>query len=119
VGKIKIVVGLCVFAFVISVGWQIASCEFDNYLLKDDLKDVAAMGAARIGLDKPESDDDLRAAVIHRAAEHHIRLVPDQILVRRSGSRDNPTVFLAAKYQAHVWMPGLALIVHYTATSKG
>jgi hypothetical protein len=118
VGKIKVIAGLVMFALVMSTGWQIAFCEFNNYLLKDDLKDVSAMGAARIGLDKPESDDDLRAAVIHRAAEHHVRLVPDQILVRRSGTHDNPVIFLAAKYQARVWMPGFALIVHYTATSK-
>ena len=117
--KIKIVAGLCVFAFVMSTGWQIASCEFNNYLLKDDLKDVAAMGGTRIGMADPQSDNQLRAAVIHRAAQHHMHLVPDQIVVRRSGSRDNPVVFLAAKYQAQVWMPGFALIVHYTATSRG
>lgn len=117
--KIKIIAGLCVFVFLMSIGWQIASMEFDNYLLKDDLKDVAAMGGARIGLDRPESDDDLRAAVIHRAAEHHMRLVPDQIVVRRSGTKDNPIVFLAAKYQARVWIPGFALVFHYTATSRG
>ena len=106
------------FALVMSTGWQIASMEFDNYLLKDELKDVAAMGGARIGLDRPESDDDLRAAVIHRAAEHNVFLVPDQIVVRRSGSQDHPVVFLAARYQARVWMPGFALIFHYTATSR-
>ena len=115
---LKTIVGMCVFAFVLSTGWQIASCEFNNYLLKDDLKDVAAMNGSRIGLGDPQSDGELRAAVIHRAAEHHMRLAPDQIVVKRSGSRENPRVFLVAKYQAQVWMPGFALIVHYTATSR-
>jgi len=118
VKQIKVIAGLCVFAFVMSTGWQIASCEFRNYLLKDDLKDVAAMGASRIGFDGPGSDDDLRAAVIRRAKDQGIRLVPEQILVRRSGSRDNPVVFIAAKYQARVWLPGFALVFHYTATSR-
>ena len=118
-GKIKAVAGICVFALVVSTGWQIATCEFHNFLLKDDLKDVAAMGGSRIGLVGPKSDNDLRAAVIHRAAEHNIHLVPNQILVRRSGTMENQVVFLAAKYQAHVVMPGFALVFHYTATSKG
>ena len=118
-GKIKIVAGICVFVLVVSTGWQIATCEFHNYLLKDDLKDVAAMGGSRIGLAGPRSDNDLRAAVIHRAAQYGIHLVPDQILVRRSGPKDEPVVFLAARYQAHVVMPGFALIFHYTATSRG
>jgi hypothetical protein len=118
VKQIKIIVALCVFAFFLSTGWQIASCEFNNYLLRDDLKDVAAMGGSRVGLSQPQSDSDLRAAVIHRAAQHHLHLVPDQILVRRGGTQDDPTVFMAAKYQARVWMPGFALVFHYTATSK-
>lgn len=116
--KIKVIVGFCLFALVMSSGWQIASCEFSNYLLKDDLKDVAAMGGAQIGMVAPESDADLRDAVIHKALLHNIHLVPGQILVRRSGTQDHPVVFLAAKYQARVWMPGFALVFHYTATSK-
>lgn len=117
-GKIKVIVGLFVFVFVLSTGWQIASCEFNNYLLKDDLKDVAAMGGSRIGMAAPQSDTDLRDAVIHKAALHNIHLVPDQILVRRSGTEEHPIVFLAAKYRARVWMPGFALVFRYTATSK-
>lgn len=115
---IKTIVGFLVFAFVMSTGWQIASCEFDNYLLRDDLKDVAAMGGSRIGMADPQSDNELRAAVIHRAAQHHLVLTPQQILVRRAGTPENPTVFMAAKYQARVWMPGFSMVFHYTATSK-
>jgi hypothetical protein len=31
-------------------GWQIAACESAKIELKDDLKDIAPMGPARIGL---------------------------------------------------------------------
>jgi len=117
VKKIKIIVGLALFSLITSTGWQIAACEIANYELKDELKDVASMGGSRIGLAGPGSDDELRAAVIRRAAGHDIALEPDQIEVERSGSKEAPLVFLTAKYQARIWMPGLALIVHYTATS--
>jgi hypothetical protein len=119
VGKIKVIAGLCLFVLVISTGWQIASCEFNNYLLKDDLKDLAAMTASRIGLAGPQSETDMRAAIIGKAREHNIHIEPDQIFVRWSGTSEHPLVFLAAKYQAHVFVPGFALVFHYTATSKG
>jgi len=100
------------------MAWQIASCEFNNYLLKDDLQDVAAMGGSRIGMAAPQSDADLRDVVIYKASLHNIHLMPNQVVIRRSGSEEHPIVFLAAKYQARVWMPGFALVFHYTATSK-
>lgn len=115
--KIKVIVGLILFAFVLSTGWQLAACEFANFQLRDDLKDVAAMGGSRIGLLAEASDSDLRDAVIRRAAQHNIRLAPNQILVQRSGTTENPKVFLAAKYRARVVMPGFSLIFHLNATS--
>jgi len=117
VKTIKIIVGLVVFVLVMSTGWQLAACEFANYELRDDLRDVAAMGGSRIGLLAESSDSDLREAVIRRAAQHGIHLVPDQILVQRSGTAENPKVFLSAKYRARVVMPGISLIFHLKATS--
>lgn len=118
VGKIKIIIGLVVFAFVMSTGWQLASCEFANYELRDDLKDMAAMGGVRVGLMAEASDADLREAVIRRAAQHDIHLAADQILVQRSGTAENPTIYLAAKYRARVVVPGFSLIFHLKATSR-
>lgn len=115
--KIKVIVGLVLFAFVMSTGWQLAACEFANFQLRDDLKDVAAMGGSRIGLLAEASDNDLRDAVIRRAAQHDIHLASNQILVQRSGTAENPKVFLAAKYRARVIMPGFSLIFHLKATS--
>ena len=101
-----------------STGWQLAACELVNYELRDDLKDVAAMGGSRIGLLAQSSDNDLRDAVIRRAAQHDIHLAADQILVERSGTTENPTIFLAAKYRARVVVPGFSLIFHLKATSR-
>jgi len=117
VDKVKIIVGLAVFLLFVSTGWQIACCELANYELKDDLKDVASLGGARIGLAAEESDDQLREAVIRKAAAHDIVLEPEQITVSRSGTGEEQTVFLAARYRAAVWMPGVQLVIHLTATS--
>ncbi|HKF02836.1 MAG TPA: hypothetical protein VKB49_11005 [Candidatus Sulfotelmatobacter sp.] len=114
---IKIIVGLVVFAFVMSTGWQLAACEFANYQLRDDLRDVATMGSSRLGVLAESSDGDLREAVIRRAGQHGIHLVADQILVQRSGTTEHPVIFLAAKYRARVVMPGFSLIFHLKATS--
>jgi hypothetical protein len=78
---------LIVFAFVASTVWQVASCEIANYELKDDLKDIASMGGARIGLAAQLSDDELWATVIRKAAGHDIVLEPEQITVMRARRR--------------------------------
>jgi hypothetical protein len=80
---------LIVFAFVASRLWQVASCEIANYELKDDLKDIASMSGARIGLAAQQSpDDELRATVIRKAA-------------------------------GRFWMPGMAVVFRFTASSAG
>jgi hypothetical protein len=118
VEKIKVIAGFCLFGLLLATGWQIGTCQLNNFLLKDDLKDLAAMNASRIGLAGPESDADLRAMVIRKARAHSIYINPDQIVLVWSGSREKPEVFIATKYKARVFLPGFALVFHYTATSK-
>ncbi len=115
--KVQIIVGGVAFLLFLTLAWQIASCELANLELKDELKDVAAMGGSRIGLLAKSSDDELRDAVVRRAAEHGIRLGTDQVFVERSGTEDHPQVFLATRYQSRVTMPGFSIIFHFTATS--
>ena len=109
--------GLVLCALFVSTGWQVAACEYANYELKDDLKDVASLGAARIGLGAQQSDEQLRATVIRKAATHEIVLDPEEITVTRSGTGETQTVFLAAHYGARVWLPGFRLVIHFTASS--
>jgi len=118
VAKVKFIVGLIFFLLILSTGWQIASCELANIQLKDELHDVAIMGGSEIGLLAGASDDDLRDSVIRRAAEHRIRLRREQIIVRRGGTETRHTVFLATKYKTRVSIPGLSLVIHFSATSE-
>ncbi|HXJ88796.1 MAG TPA: hypothetical protein VMS18_18395 [Candidatus Binatia bacterium] len=115
--RIKIIVGLLLCALLVSTGWQVAACEYANYELKDDLKDVASLGAARIGLGAQQSDEQLRAAVMRKAAAHDIMLEPEEITITRSGTGETQTVFLAADYRTRVWVPGFRLVIHFMASS--
>ncbi|HTS08182.1 MAG TPA: hypothetical protein VMP68_21605 [Candidatus Eisenbacteria bacterium] len=116
--KLKIIAGLLLFLLVISTAWQIASCELANYELKDDLKDVAALAGSRIGLLAESSDDDLRDAVIRRAVRHDIHLWRNQIRVQRSGTEENPAMFLEVRYRARIVFPGASLVFHFKTTSE-
>lgn len=117
-GKVKIILAVILLALVVSIGWQIAACEFVNYELQEDLKDVASLSAARIGLAAPSSDESLRADVIRRAAQLDIPLEPEQVMVERSGTSDAPAVEIAADYRVRIVLPGGSLLLHFTPTSR-
>jgi len=114
---IKIILVLIVFAFIASTVWQVASCEIANYELKDDLNDIASMSGARIGLSAQQSDDDLRATVIRKAARHDIVLEAEQIAVKRSGTVEAPVVVLEVRYRRRVWGPEVAVVFRFAASS--
>lgn len=116
-GKVKVIVVCALLVLLASTGWQIAACEIANYELQDELKDLASLNSARIGLAAPKSDDDLREAVISKAREHDIALVPSQITVRRWGSSEAPVVYLAVNYKAHIALPGYSLTIRFKPTS--
>jgi hypothetical protein len=118
VRKVKVILGLLLFALIASVVWQLVACEIANAEFKDELKDVASLSGARIGLAAQQTDDDLRASVIRKAASHDIRMTPQQILIRRSGSEEDPHIYLMAKYRERIWVPGVALVLHFTAASE-
>jgi len=117
VGKVKVIVVFVLLALLASTGWQIAACEIANYELQDELKDLASLNSARIGLAAPKSDDDLREAVISQARAHGIVLAPGQVIVRSSGSNEAPVVYLAANYKARIALPGYSFTIRFKPTS--
>jgi hypothetical protein len=82
---VKYVFGIAVLFAILGVGWQIGVAELHNFELQDDLKDLSAQMGFRTGAAPPLSDDDLRAAVIRKAARYDIELAPQQVTVRRGG----------------------------------
>jgi hypothetical protein len=116
-GKAKLILGLAILGLVVAAGWQIASCEIANLELQTDMRDIAAQVASRIGLEAPNSDEDLRNAVIHKAEEHDIQLEPVQVTVQHTGSGKTSAINIAADYKARVNLLVYSFTLHFTPSS--
>lgn len=116
--KLKIISWLIVLALLVSTSWQLVGCELANYELRDDLRDIGSLLGTRVGMTEVKSDDDLRQAVVRKAAEHNIMLAPEQVTVERAGTSDAPLVYLTADYTARVDLPGKTLVLHFTPTNR-
>jgi hypothetical protein len=57
------------------------------------------------------------ATVVRKAEGHEIVLEPEQITVARGGAGETQTLSLEAKYGVRIWLPGLRLVIHFTAAS--
>lgn len=115
--KPKLILGLAAIAVAIIASWQIASCELANLELREDLRDLAAQNAHRIGLAPPKSDEDFRSEVIRLAKEHEIQLQPDQVTVQRSGLERAPIIYLAVDYNVRLGLPGFSLALQFNPSS--
>jgi hypothetical protein len=111
---IKIVLGLAVFYVLFSAVWQISACELANYELKDDMQDMAAQLGLRVGLSEVPSDDELRDAVVSKAAKYGISLVPTQVTLLRDGYGKNAHMYFAADYSVSINLPGYSFDMHFT-----
>jgi hypothetical protein len=118
VSKFKIISVLIGLAFLVSTGWQFAGCELANYELRDDLRDIGSLLGTRVGMTDVKSDEDLRQAVIRKAAEHNIVLEPQQVTVERSGTSEAPAIYISADYTVRVDLPGKTFLLHFTPTNR-
>lgn len=100
-----------------SLAWQIAACELADTEFQDEITDIASLNSSRIGLASPKSDDDLREAVIEKARTHDISVDPSHIMVKRSGTSENPQVFLAVDYKDRIGLPVLGVTFAFHTTS--
>jgi hypothetical protein len=81
--KLILIVILALFVIAVAIGWQFGSAYLDNIELHDDVRDVAAQNGVNIGLYSPRTDDEVRQELIRTAAEHGLRLQPDQISLQK------------------------------------
>jgi len=116
-GKVKLILGLAILSLVVAIAWQLASCEIANLELQTDMRDIAAQVASRIGLEAPNSDEELQNAVIHKAEEHDIELEPAQVTVQRTGSGKTLAIYLAADYKVRVNLLLYSFTVRFTPSS--
>jgi hypothetical protein len=113
----KLILGLVVLVLAIIAGWQMASCELANLQFREELRDIAAQGGARIGLLSFNTDAELREAVIREAKKHEIQLAAEQITVERTGTPPAEIIYLSADYRARVKLPGFSFTLHFHPSS--
>ena len=115
----KYLFGIALVVAVIMAGWEFLEPEVTNMIFQDELSDTAAQVGWRTGVTGPRSDEELRSLVILKAAKHDIVLAPKQVFVRRDGTPDYPTWYIAVDYTVKADLLLFSLPLHFTPTSKG
>jgi hypothetical protein len=78
--------------------WRIIEPEVTNLVFRDEVRDTAAQLGWRTGYTGPRSEGELRDLVIAKAARHDIALLPQQVTVRREGTQEAPSWYIAVDY---------------------
>lgn len=114
---VKVIFGLAVLVLAGTAAWQIGAWEIANTNLQDDLRDMGTQAGARIGVVAPNSDEEMKTAVIRKAKERGVELSPVQITLRRIGSGERTTFYLAADYTVPVNLGLFSFRLHFTPSS--
>lgn len=115
--QVKVIFGLAVFVLAASAAWQVAAWEIANTNLQDDLRDMGMQAGTHIGVVAPIPDEEMTRAIIRKAKEHGVELSPAQITVRRVGSGQTTTFYIAADYTVPVNLVLFSFRLHFTPSS--
>lgn len=113
--RVQILVGLAILVLAVSTGWQMFSAFYGNLELGEDLQDISANVATRIGLSAPSSEDELRSFVIKKAEDRGIRLEPSEVTVNVTGEGKSTVISLAADYHVKINMVVYSFPMHFQA----
>ena len=115
----KYVFWIAIVVAVVIAGWETLEPEITNIVFQDELHDMAAQLGWRTGMSAPNSDEELRNIVIRKAEKHEIPLEPKQVTVRRSGTPENPVLYIAVDYTVTVNLLVYSFRLHFSPTSAG
>jgi hypothetical protein len=93
--KLRAIIFLLVIAGGIYVGWNMIPPYFNKFQFQDDLDDLVRRSSYM-----PVPDDDLKQAVIKKAAARDIIIKENQIMLSRVAN----TVAISVHYSVHVDM---------------
>ncbi|HXX45533.1 MAG TPA: hypothetical protein VEJ38_12445 [Candidatus Acidoferrales bacterium] len=118
--KLVLIAGLAILAIAVVVGWQFAVIYVNNVELHDDLKDASAQNGVNIGLNAPKSEDEMRKEVIATAAEHGLRLQPDQITLKKYTEPSTARVWydITVDYTASINLLVYSYKLHFVQSNK-
>jgi hypothetical protein len=117
-GKEKLILGSAFLMLAVIAGWQIASCEWANFELHEDLRDLTSQLGSRYGYVPPSTDEQLRSDVIREAKDHQIELEPSQVTVQRTGTAQAPIIYLAVDYKVRLKLLGCSFTLRFTPSSS-
>lgn len=116
--RVTIILGVAVLVLIVFAGWQIGTCELANMNLQEEMHDLASQAGTHMGVvPPPSSDEDVSRAIIRRAKEHGIELVPAQVTVRRTNPGEKSTLYVAADYTVAVNLAFFSFNLHFTPSS--
>ena len=116
--NLKIILGAAVLVLAVSTGWQVGSSVVANMNFQEDLRDMGSQAGAHFGYAAPNTDADATPTVIRKAKEHGIELEPAQVTVRRIGSGETSTLYLAADYTVSIKFALFSFNLHFTPSSE-
>jgi hypothetical protein len=115
----KYVFWIAVVVAATMAAWEVLEPEITNIVFQDELHDMAAQLGWRTGLAAPNSEEELRNVVIRKAERHEITLDPRQVVVERSGTPENPMLYIAVEYTVPVNLIVYSYNLHFHPTSTG
>ena len=118
--KLILIVILALFVIAVAIGWQLAAIYVDNVELHDDLKDAGAQNGVNIGLNAPKTEDEMRKEVIATAAEHGMRLQPDQITLKKYTEPSTAQVWydITVDYTARINLLVYSYKIHFVQSNR-
>src|SRR5690242_7094639 len=111
------IVVIAAAAYAILAGYRVGAVEVANIQLEDDMRDLAAQLGTHIGYSNIKTDDDLRDAVLLKAAQRDIDLRPDEVKVERMGSGSSVMIYVAADYKVPIQLPYYSFVMHFKPSS--
>ncbi len=117
--NLKIILGIVALVVALRTGWQIGSAVAANMNFQEDLRDMGSQAGAHVGVVVPQgSEEDAARAVIRKAKEHGIELEPSRVTVRRVGSGETSTLYLAANYTVPINLALFSFNLHFSPSSE-
>jgi hypothetical protein len=112
-GTIKMFLGLFVIVGGVYVTAKVAPPYFENYQFQDAIKDEAVRDTYAA-----KSENDIRAAIFHKAQDLDIPIKEEGIQVTHQGAQFNGIITIHAPYVVHVDLPGYPLDLHFDASTE-
>jgi hypothetical protein len=108
---------LAALALAVIVGWQIAEHTLRNDELRNDVQHFSSQWGPRAGYEGPNTEEDVRTAVIREANWHGILLQPEEVKVTRVGHGDEFGMHIEVAYQKRINLLLFSFPLHLTASS--